>query len=81
MPKYDFNKVAKQRYWNHTSAWVLSCKFAGYYQNTFYYENLWMAASGSQKFYKPVDVLSVTNAVEEIEVSMIFLLVTFFVGR
>ena len=40
-----------------------------------------MAASGSQKFYKPVDVLSVTNAVEEIEVSMIFLLVTFFVGR
>ena len=21
MPKYDFNKVAKQLYWNHTSAW------------------------------------------------------------
>ena len=27
----------------------------------------------SQKFYKPVDVHSVTNAVEEIEVSILFL--------
>ena len=24
MPKYHFNKVAKQLYWNHTSAWVFS---------------------------------------------------------
>ena len=31
IPKYDFNKVAK-----HTSAWVFSCKFAAYFQNTFY---------------------------------------------
>ena len=30
MPKCDFNKVAK-----HTSAWVFSCKFAAYFQNTF----------------------------------------------
>ena len=28
MPKCDFNKVAKQLYSNHTSAWVFSCKFA-----------------------------------------------------
>ena len=35
MSKWDFNKVAKQLYWNHTSAWVLSCKFAGYFQNIF----------------------------------------------
>ena len=35
MSKSDFNKVAKQLYWNHTSAWVLSCKFAGYFQNIF----------------------------------------------
>ena len=34
-----------------------------------------------QKFYKPIDVNSVTNAVDEIEVSMIFLVVTFFRGR
>ena len=34
-PKCDFNKVAKQLYWNCTSAWVLSCKFAAYFQNTF----------------------------------------------
>ena len=28
MPKCDFNKVVKQLYLNHTSAWVFSCKFA-----------------------------------------------------
>ena len=36
MPKCDFKKVAKQLYWNHTSAWVFSCKFAAYIQNTFF---------------------------------------------
>ena len=25
MPKYDFNKAAKQLYENHTSTWVFSC--------------------------------------------------------
>ena len=35
MPKCDFNKVAKQLYWNHSSAWVFSCKFAVYFQDTF----------------------------------------------
>ena len=35
MPKCDFNKVAFQLYWNHTSAWVFSCKFIAYFQNTF----------------------------------------------
>ena len=39
-----------------------------------------ITAAGSQKFYKPVDVYSVTNAVDEIEVNMIFLVVTFFCG-
>ena len=33
--KCDFNKVTKQLYWNHTSAWVFYCKFAAYFQNTF----------------------------------------------
>ena len=28
---------------------------------------------GSQKFYKPTDVHPVTNAIDEIEVSMVFL--------
>ena len=30
-------------YWNHTSAWVFSCRFAVYFQNTFSYEqeHLW----------------------------------------
>ena len=38
MPKCDFNKVAKlkQLYWNRTSARVFSCKFAAYFQNTFF---------------------------------------------
>ena len=35
MPKYDFTKVVKQLYWNHTSAWVFSCKFNAYFQSTF----------------------------------------------
>ena len=39
-----------------------------------------LTATGSQKFYKSVDVYSVTNAVDEIKVNMIFLVVTFFCG-
>ena len=34
MPKCDFSKVAKQLYWNSTSVWMFSCKFASYFQNT-----------------------------------------------
>ena len=36
---------------------------------------------GSQKFYKPIDAHSVTNAIDKIEVSVVFLAVTFFMGR
>ena len=36
MSMRDFNKAALQLYWNHTSAWVFSYKFAAYFQNTFY---------------------------------------------
>ena len=35
MPKCYFNKVALQFYWNHTSAWLFSCKLAAYFQNIF----------------------------------------------
>ena len=45
MPKCDLNKVALQLYWNRTSAWVFSCKFAAYFQTTFFMEDLWVAAS------------------------------------
>ena len=45
MRKSDFNKVVLQRYWNRTSEWVFSCKFAIYFQNSFSQEPLWMAAS------------------------------------
>ena len=50
------NKVAKQLYWNHTLAWVLSCKLAAYFQSIFSQDHPWMTASKisrSQKFYKP----------------------------
>ena len=42
--------IALQLYWNRTSAWVLSCKFTAYFQNTFSQEHLWMAASEKLKF-------------------------------
>ena len=56
-PRCDFNKVAKQlysnhTYWNHTSAWVFSCKFAAYFQITFSEEHLWVAASAYSKTLK-----------------------------
>ena len=35
MPKCNFNKVAKQLYWNQASAWVLSYEFAASFQNTY----------------------------------------------
>ena len=44
MPKCDFNKVARQLSRNRTSALVLSCKFAAYFQNTFLQEHLWRDA-------------------------------------
>ena len=42
--KCDFNKVANQLFWNCTPAWVFSLKFAAYFQSTFSYKHLWMAA-------------------------------------
>ena len=36
MLKCDFNKVAKQLYLNHTSAWMFSCKFAAHFPNIFF---------------------------------------------
>ena len=41
----SFNKVVKQLYFNHPLAWVFSCKFAAYFQNTFLKEHIWRAAS------------------------------------
>ena len=39
------SEANKQLDWNHTSAWVFSCKFAACFQNTFFYEHLWVTAS------------------------------------
>ena len=43
MPKYDFSKVTKQLYWNHTSAWVFSGKL-----EKIFLRRLWRVASGFQ---------------------------------
>ena len=50
MLKWDFNKVAKQLYWNRTSAQVFSSKFATYFQNAFSWEHLGTAASAKNRF-------------------------------
>ena len=60
MPKCNFNKVALQLYWNHTLAWVFSCKFAAYLQNTFSYEHLWIAAS-EQKIDTSINIIVIKN--------------------
>ena len=36
---------SQELYWNRTSVWVFSCKFAAYFQNTFCLKQLWMAVS------------------------------------
>ena len=43
---------AIQLYWSHTSAWVISSKFAAFLQNIFSEEHLWRAASGHLNYNK-----------------------------
>ena len=45
MPKCDFSKVVKQLYGNRTSVWLFSYKLVAYFQNTFSWQHLWVAAS------------------------------------
>ena len=45
IPKCDLEKIALQLHWNCTSAWLFSCKFVAYFQNTFSQKHLWTAAS------------------------------------
>ena len=35
MPKCDYGELVLHLYWNRTTAWVISCRFAAYFQNTF----------------------------------------------
>ena len=39
-----------------------------------------ITVTGSLTFYKPIKIYSVSNAIDEIMVNMIFLVVTFFYG-
>ena len=47
--KKSCSENMQQLYWNRTFAWVISCKFAAYFQNTFPQEHLWTAASEISK--------------------------------
>ena len=53
MLKCVFTKVEKEIYWNHTTGWVFisMSKFAAYFQNTFFWEHIWNAASGGYYWY------------------------------
>ena len=52
MTKCDFDKVAFELYWNHISAWVLSCKFAAYFQDIFLQKHLWRVAFVNMVLFK-----------------------------
>ena len=59
MPKCDFNKLAKQLYWNRTSAWVFSWKLAAYFQNTFLDGCFWvyyMTEKDGGKYFRRLDL-------------------------
>ena len=45
MPKCDFNKAAKNFYWNHTLAWVFFFKFHAYFQDNFSKNHVWKTTS------------------------------------
>ena len=40
IPKFGFNKVPKQLYWNYYLAWMLSCKFAAQILEYFFLRTL-----------------------------------------
>ena len=58
MPKCDFNKLSLRLYWNHTSAWVFSCKSVAYLQNTFSWTPLegyfWFIRVRQNDFFKVI---------------------------
>ena len=63
-------EVAKQLYWNHTSAWVFSCKFCADFQDTFSSEHLWTAASRLLKDNFPTTEKPIQNVSVEINVNI-----------
>ena len=77
MPKYDFNKVALQLFWNCNSTRVFSFKFAAYFQNTFSQELLWMAGSTLMKRKWSLWDLGPTNDILRIAVSFEILEIKF----
>ena len=47
--KFTRQNTCQQLYWNYTSEWVFSCKFASYFQNIFLWEHLRIADSESKR--------------------------------
>ena len=56
MLKSDFNKVTLQLYWNRTSEWVFSSKFAAYFQNNFKNTSGWQLLHDAQFNYYRINL-------------------------
>ena len=54
----NMQQIYRQIYWNRTSAWVFSCKFAAYFRNTFSKEHLRVAASELFKFTPAIETIT-----------------------
>ena len=58
------------------SAWVFSCKFAAYFQNTFLQEHLWRAASNwrspVKKGFQKISQNSLETPVSELRLATLF---------
>ena len=55
-------------YWNHTSAWVLSCKLAAYFQSTFSQEQLRVAASAASSYYWQLLLIPMLHCLKSVHI-------------
>ena len=60
-------QLAKQLYWNHTSAWVFSCTFAAYFQYKFSQEHFWRVTSVETDTYRNKAIKDDGNAYIDID--------------
>ena len=68
LPHMNYIPLRKKLYWNHTSAWVFSCKFAAYFQNTFFWEHLWVDASFVRSFLSLSGLFFIASFFRELQI-------------
>ena len=66
-PICDFNEVTKQLYWNHTLAWVISCKFTADFQSIFSSEHLWRAAPEKSFHWNPHKIFRISKKISKVK--------------